>query len=471
MNPTKPAILCLLLAVAGQAQDKNVTVLSQFNPRGYLSGIWGYATTDNAREFAIAGELTGTWIVETTDPRQPIERGFFSAPSSRWREITGYRDFVYSVSEHHRGIRVIDMTNPTTPVDRGYVLSSNIVSSHSISVDPDAGRLYVNGTNLGLVILDVSSTPAAPTILAATTAHGYVHDSFIRRGRGYFAQLGSGLGIFDVANPASLRELVRFPTPATFTHNTWVSDDDKLLVTTDEIGSGGLAIFDIANLNAPVLRGTYNINNQDICHNAFLIGRACYMAHNSAGLHVADLADPTAPVAIARYDTSTTTSGYNGSWGCYPFQDSGVVYSTDRDNGLFVVQIDCGNLHRYGRGTAPQNHAVPRLSFDGGTPRLGVSQLALRIGGLQPNAPFWLVLSSGSVSPYTLLGVEVHIDLNGAVWVRQQADGSGRATLAAPVPGDPRLGGARFYMQVFAADGSAASGVSASRGMWAGICR
>src|SRR5690606_27731018 len=102
----------LLTSVPVLAQ--HVTRLAQLNTRGHCAGVVGYTAPDG-REFAIVGAWEGTWIVETTDPANPVEIAHFTAPRSSWREVTMYRHWVYSVSEAHGGIRVIDLSNPSIP--------------------------------------------------------------------------------------------------------------------------------------------------------------------------------------------------------------------------------------------------------------------------------------------------------------------------------------------------------------------
>ena len=465
------ALFCVLSGDAVVAQNTNVTLLKRHDTRGRLSGVWGYTAPDG-REFALVGDYSGTWIVETTDPVAPIERGYFSAPNSRWREITSFKTSVYSVSEHHRGIRIIDMMNPAQPVDKGYLFTANITRAHSISVDPDAGRIYANGTANGVVIIDVSTTPLSPKILGYYRT-SYVHDCYVRRGKGYFCHIRSGdLRIVDVTNPASIPQTSIFKTPLRLPHNAWATDDDKLLVVTDERQAGSdMTVYDISNPKLPVRKGSYGPHPNEITHNAHIIGRTCYIAYDSAGFHMCDLADPLRPTKLASYDTSATTSGYNGAWGCYPFTDSGHIYMSDRDNGLMILQVDCGHMNRFGKGIAPAGHAVPRAHWDMASPKVGASKLELRIANLQPNAAWALALAGKSVTPFTLLGVDVNIDLTGALWIYGKADANGKTTLNAPVPNDATLGGKKIYMQLFAADNLAPQGFAASRGMWSGICK
>ncbi len=466
-------LLSLSFPAETRSQDVNVKIIKQFDTRGRLSGVWGLGTPDG-REFALVGEYGGTWIVETTDPAKPVEIAHFSAPNSRWREITSFRNIVYSVSEHHRGIRVIDMTRPATPVDKGYLFTSQISSAHTISVDPAAGRIYVSGTPAGQLIMDVSSNPLSPRLLGYYKS-AYVHDCYVRRGLGYYCEINSGrLRITDVTAPTSIKTIASISTPGGFTHSCGVTTDDKLLVTVDEntspSGYGLLQLWDISNKAVPVKRGLYTIGTPEICHNPYVLGRVCYMAYNSAGFHMCDLTDTARPTKLASFDSNKNTSGYAGMWGCYPYQDSGIVYGSDRDNGLQIMQINCAHMNRYGFGTVPAGHAVPRIDFDGAAPRVGASGLELHISGLRPRAAFVLALAGTSTAPRRVLGVDVHVDLATAVQVTGRADAAGELVLPAPVPNDPRLGKVRVYMQLFAADSAAPYGLSASRGMWVGIC-
>src|SRR6188768_62125 len=93
--------------VAAQASPYNVTRLALFKgTKAAFAGVWGYTAPDG-REYAVVGERSSTWIVDCTNPSSPVEVASFSAPSSTWREITGYKQYLYSGSESHAGVRVI----------------------------------------------------------------------------------------------------------------------------------------------------------------------------------------------------------------------------------------------------------------------------------------------------------------------------------------------------------------------------
>lgn len=449
------------LAPAALAQSTNCTQLSRFDTRTAYAGVWGYTAPD-LREYAIVGERTGTMIVDCTDPRAPREVGFFTSPSSTWREMTSIGPIVYSCSENHAGLRLIDLTNPAAPVDLGLRFQTNWSSTHSISADPGTQRVYANGTNGGMRILDASVDPRNPTLLSTYTA-SYVHDSFWRRGKGYLAHINAGNVRIVDATQLSLPQTSLTLTPGRFTHNTWVTDDDRLLLTTDENSTGFLQSYDISAPATPAIRGSYVVSGS-IVHNVFGIGRVAYVSWYTSGLEIVDLADPMNLKRVANYDTSTSASGYNGAWGAYPWTDNGVVYVSDMQNGLYCVQVDVGHINRYGTGTAGAN-GLPRMTADGGAIEVGQSALRFELTNLPASAPVLLVLS-GAQGSGSFLGANIHIDLTSVLMVSAVADANGKVTLPFPMPADPGLANARIYAQLFSVEGS---GLVSSRGMWFGI--
>lgn len=438
---------------------------------GGYNDIWGW-TSPGGREFAYVGERSGIWFVETTDPANMKQVGWWSSPSSTWRDFTNYGAYVYSVSEHHAGIRIIDMTVPGSPKDLGYVATSQIRRTHNISVDPATGHLYLSGTNQGLAVFDASANPKNPRFVGSWNT-SYTHDCCVRRGKAYLSNGRSFVcRIMDTTNPASLREIGRAATPGGYDHNVWVSEDDQVMACTDEISRNGvtphLTLWDISNPRTPVKRGDYDLRT--IVHNVFIIGRTAYMSHYSDGFHMVDIGDLSSPKMVAEYDTSGFTTGYNGAWGVYPFSDSGLVYVSDIQNGLYVFRVTAGHMNRYAAGTAGSSGQTPKMKFDGATPRVGAAGLKLKIQRLRPNAKGALLISGGKGSA-SILGVQVNVGLTGLLMVRFQADANGRATLSAPIPSNAGLANSRIYMQILAEDSGNSNGFSASRGMWAGIAQ
>ena len=454
---------CLLPAQTSQ----NTTLLSRTDVGVTYAAVWGYTAPDY-REYAILGERTATVIYDVTDPTAPAQVGSFAAPASDWREMTSYRHHVYSVSEHHSGVRVIDLSNPAAPVDRGYKHTTLWANAHSIHCDPDTGRIYVNGSSSGMHVLDAAADPVNLPALGRW-ASPYVHDCYVRRGRGYLAEVyNSRLRIVNASNAAALTTLSQIASPQPYTHNAWVSDDDRLLLVTHEDANGYVKAYDVTNPAAPVPLANY-ASPGHILHNVYGIGRTGYVAAYTDGFHMIDLSTPgTSLRRIAYYDTSTVPgNNYDGVWGVYPWADSGVIYASDISNGLYCLRVDAGHVNRYGLPTAGGSR-VPRLHTEGSAVYVGASALRARITGLAAGAP-WLLLLSPAQGTQQVLGTTVHVALAGAMALSGTADAQGNADVPLPIPGQPGLAGARVYAQVFAADGAAPQGVSASRGHWFGI--
>src|SRR4029434_9354829 len=99
------------------------------------------------------------------------------------------------------------------------------------------------------------------------------------------------------------------------------------MVTTDENHGGCLTFYDVTNKSAPVQLSTFCSPSGATVHNAFILGKVCFLASYSAGFYAVDVSDPTTPRLICSYDTSPQTNNdYHGCWGCYPFQPSGNIY-------------------------------------------------------------------------------------------------------------------------------------------------
>lgn len=459
----------LLASLPAQTRVIPVKIIKRSGSPGY-NDCWGYTTPDK-RDFAFLGDQDGIILVEATDETKVAQKAWFSAPRNPWRDFTSYKQFIYSVSEGHRGIRIIDMSNPDRPIDRGYVAQSSITHSHNISVDPVAGKLYLSGTNQGVAIFDAKANPLNPRFIG-TWRNEYVHDVCARRDRVYFAAGSSAhFRILDASNSPTLSLIGSGNTPGGYTHNCWVSEDDQVLCATDEIGDNPphMTVWDISNPKKPVKKGDYIVGKHTV-HNVMMIGRVAYMSHYLDGFHVVDLSDLTNPLRIGHYDTSGQIGLYNGCWGVYPFSDNGLVYASDMQRGLYVFKILAGHMNRFGKGTVGSNGVMPFARFDGSSPRVNAAKLKFDVEGLLPNARFVFAISGGRGSS-RLLDVDVNIDLASARLFHMQADTNGKAIIPAPVPNDSQLGRVIVYFQIFAEDKGKRGGFSASRGMWAGICR
>jgi choice-of-anchor B domain-containing protein len=471
-----PRFLSLVFLLSGAALTAQVSRNCQLQSRmtragatGY-AGVWGYVDAATGREFAIVGARQGTWIVETTNPTAPVERGFIVGPSSTWRELSSYRQYLYSVTEAGGGVQITSMVNPDAPSLVRTFTIPGWNNTHTVSVDQGAGKLYCNGINsLGMVVFDISADPTNPVEVGRYPTP-YVHDCFVQHGFGYLACINSGqFRIVDVRNLSSIQGLSITSTPNRFTHNVWVNSTDTIAVTTDETSTGYMQVYDVTNKIAPFARGSYSVPNAGI-HNVFIReDKVVHMSYYAAGYRGVDITNPDAPREIGYYDTAN-------AWGCYPFQPSGNIYISDipSSGGLFVVKLTCGVPERYGQGTAGSGGIVPVIDWHGGYARINNPTFKVEGRSMLGGATVLMLVGFNQVS-FDVFGMRLLVDPSPPAFIgflQASGSGAGNGTVSATVgiPNDPGLGNSSVYSQLIVLDPGAPQGLAATPGMKITIC-
>jgi hypothetical protein len=144
-----------------------------------------------------------------------------------------------------------------------------------------------------------------------------------------------------MTNKLSPQLLARVTIPAAgYVHNIWHTPDGQYAVTTEETANKTVKVWDISDLQNISLVGNY-LAPSNLAHNAQVFGDTVYISHYESGVRVVDISNPTAPVEIAGFDTySGETSNYNGCWGAFPYTSNGLVYASNMDGHLFVLDLD-----------------------------------------------------------------------------------------------------------------------------------
>ena len=110
---------------------------------------------------------------------------------------------------------------------------------------------------------------------------------------------------------------------------------------------GGVAgtrtlIWDVTDLDDPVLVNQYLGPTQATDHNHYIRGNRMFMSNYRFGLRVVDVTNPLAPGQIGFFDTAPNlpnTPGFGGSWSNYPFFPSGNIVMTSMDEGFYVLRV------------------------------------------------------------------------------------------------------------------------------------
>jgi choice-of-anchor B domain-containing protein len=285
--------------------------------------------------------------------------------------------FIVSDGAGEHGMQIFDLTKlrdvenaPMTFEEDAHY--DGIFSAHNVVINEETGFAYVVGSSMGgttcgggLHMVDIRD-PLDPTFagcysdpttgLAGT---GFTHDAQCLVYRGPDAEhqgkelcLGANetaLSIVDVtdkANPASLAT-IGYPNSA-YVHQGWISDDHAYFFTNDEGDElSGVAtktrtlVWDIADLDDPVLVTEHFGTTESTDHNLYVRGPLMYQSNYVSGLRVLDVSDPANPVEVGFFDTvpwGADAPGFAGSWSNYPFFQSGVIVVSSMREGVFFLK-------------------------------------------------------------------------------------------------------------------------------------
>lgn len=336
------AFLLCFAAAAGAQTSRNFNQLANVDAYGSnYSSCCTYVHQDG-REYAAIGTQTGTAIYNITSPAAPALVGFITGPTSIWREMQSYRNWIYVVSEGTgtgRGLQIIRMTDPEHPV-LAKTYTATFTTSHTVTIDTTRALLYANGTGTGMHQMSLAN-PENPVDVGVWTTF-YVHDFRTLGNRGYASCINDGKEVvLDLNTPGVFSQLASWVTPNAFTHNSWVTPDSHYVYCTDETSSpaGTLSFYDISNLADVKYLGQYTGLPNDIVHNVHGKGDTLFIAYYTAGMRAFDIHDPEVPIEVGFLDTSPVLGpAFNGMWGVDARLPSGVVIGSDIESGLFVTR-------------------------------------------------------------------------------------------------------------------------------------
>lgn len=377
-------VLCAENEAAGFECD-NVNIIS-FLPIKEMAGsrgsrlndVWGWTDSETGREIAIVGRTDGTAFVDVSDPYNPRMLGNLpKTPGSRssvWRDMKVYRDHTYIVADGagEHGVQVFDLRRlrteggPDAEFEPDFTYPG-IHSAHNIVVNEQTGFAYAVGSSGGgetcgggLHMLDLDD-PSRP-VFAGCFAHantgrrgtGYSHDAqcVIYHGpdeehQGKEICLGSNetrLSIADVTDKDAPVALASVDYPSVvYAHQGWLTEDHRYFYMNDEgdepqglVEGTRTLVWDVMDLDEPVLVNEYIADTPDTDHNLYIRGNLMYQSNYGAGLRILDISDPVEPVEIAYFDTTPWQGG--ASWSNYPYFESGIIVVTSTGDGLFIVR-------------------------------------------------------------------------------------------------------------------------------------
>jgi choice-of-anchor B domain-containing protein len=360
---------------AGKYPCKGFNLLAQIDLSLFESNggndCWGWTDPDTQKEYVLMGLDNGTAFVDISEPTNPILIGKLptETDASPWRDIKVFENHAYIVSEAAgHGIQVFDLTRL-----RGAEPKQNftperelktVPTAHNMVINPQSGFGYVVGTNRndefagGVHFLDLND-PNSIRFVGGYGKAGYSHDAQVVNYKGpdqdYIGKeifLGSNetkLVIVDVTDKQNPKKIAEESYPNVFyTHQGWFTEDQKFFILGDELdelnigGKTRTLVFDLSDLDNPILHHTYFGPADAIDHNGYVKGDLFYLANYTAGIRLISIDDleNRNMTEIGFFDSfpEHNSTTFNGAWNVYPFFESGVVAISDIDRGLFLIK-------------------------------------------------------------------------------------------------------------------------------------
>jgi choice-of-anchor B domain-containing protein len=339
------------------------------------SSLWGWTDPDTQREYAIMGRSNGTAFVDITDAGNSLYLGNLPTHtgSSTWREMKTYGYYAYVVSDSNgaHGMQIFDLrrlrTVPAPPVtftEDGWY--GGFTNCHDLAINTQTGFAFALGTGAaagcsgGLYMMSLAN-PLSPLFVGCFAADGYTHDAqcVIYNGPDTahvgqeicFASNEDTLTIVDVTNKAAPVMLSRTGyAGSAYTHQGWLTADHAYFLLDDELDEQNFGhptwtlIWNLADLEVPVLMGHYTGPTNAIDHNQYITQGHAFQANYTSGLRILDIAGIAAGnlTQVAFFDTypSNNNAVFAGAWNNYPFFASGnvIVSNLGTGSGLFVVR-------------------------------------------------------------------------------------------------------------------------------------
>jgi choice-of-anchor B domain-containing protein len=351
MNSIRASCLIAMAVVlsspaAGQT-SRNMSLFGTLNPIPVrYSGCWGW-TSPSGAEYALLGGFEGTHIIAIDDSLNIHEVDFVDGQNSNWREMTVIGDHAYVVTEGGgdlQGMQVIDLSPLPDSVRLATTYTQTFTRAHIIARDEYSASpiVYVSGTSTtsGVHFLDVSN-PEVPVEIGLYDPPYYIHDAHVHGDLLFASALSVGLDIVDISDKSSPVMIGQIDHSSQFTHSAWTTEDLSHIVVTDEIDGLPSRIWNIEDLQNPVEVAQYSANLASLVHNPYILGNLVFLSHNTEGIRVVDIADPSLPVEVGFYDTYPGPSGgFNGLWSGYPFFPSGKIIGGNREDGLYVWRFN-----------------------------------------------------------------------------------------------------------------------------------
>lgn len=262
-------------------------VIGQYDTPGSANG-----TSVEGTVLAVALGASGVGFYNVADPTSPTEFATFAT--------NGFCTFVLfrnglAYAADAQGLRIVDGSNPAAPALVGQFTGAG-GSCYELTFTADPDLVYLAGLG-GLFALNVAN-PAAPFVAGSAA----VGNSFsCASGPGFVVSAARFTGLHILStnlDQVALLQNAGFAMKVAFDGNTLHVADL----------AGGVRLWNVTVPSAPALLA--KVATDPNCQNLAVTGGRLYAVNSNntgAGLVIADVSNPAAPVTLSTYDTGAGT--------------------------------------------------------------------------------------------------------------------------------------------------------------------
>ncbi|MCG3156135.1 MAG: hypothetical protein DKINENOH_02750 [bacterium] len=349
LRPALALLVCMSFSLLFAQNAPNLRLLRVIDPTPAPGNPVRYSEVTGCGDLAFLagwsfnGGARNVYVYEVSDPAAPRQLAVVPSSGSVY-DVQMHGRYLFVAAQNQNYIDVFDLIVPAAPIlVNHFEPRTPSISPHTFWVAGNA--LYIaDNFAPGISVFDIADRRNFIAKGVINQGFGTSHDNTVIRGKLYAAFIfpPAGLWLADVREPFSPRNLATARYPGAGTHNAWPTEDERYVLTTDEIGATAhnLKIWDAqapASLN---LVAEYEARPGAIVHNVYVRGRYAYMSYYCDGIRIVDILDPLRPVEVAAYDLNGNApcSGYSSTWGIYPFARN--IYVSDMNLGLHVFEFD-----------------------------------------------------------------------------------------------------------------------------------
>lgn len=228
---------------------------------------------------------TGLRMVDLSDPAHPILLGTCPLTGTTYGlEVVGNYAFV---AAYNGGLRIVDISAPGNPIEIG----SLAVPGYAYDVAVTGNYAYLVGiSGAGFRVVDISN-PVYPQLVNSLTFSG---DAICLNNNYAYVAGSGGMAIFNIANPLHPAQVGFYNSPG-YPEDVAIYGSYAYL---PEYSPSALRVVDVSNPALPVEAGSITLGGQPT--SVSLTGSCALVATWVQGLYVLDLSNPVNPVIIAQ---------------------------------------------------------------------------------------------------------------------------------------------------------------------------